>query len=40
MHFFLPEQAKIPAIIVFFCAVPNDTFKNAQIAQKGEYYAS
>ena len=27
-------------IIVFFCAVPNDTFKNAQIAKKGEYYAS
>ena len=26
--------AKTPAIIVFFCAVPNDTFKNAQLHKK------
>ncbi len=26
--------AKTPVIIVFFCAVPNDTFKNAQLHKK------
>jgi hypothetical protein len=38
--FFVQKASQNGVYNCIFLSVPNDTFKNAQTAKKGEYYAS